>query len=154
LNHDCTDYMRKITEIMRKIAQIKKKIIQIQTIVFIVLLFMPIINAFAHTLPLNLMPSQTELIEQKQEVQEGFTIDKYKFRSLSSKETIISFYRQMFANQGFSEVEPTPPMKPALRFTYFFTKENQMILVSFLSHLEEGVTTFHVHIHEAEPISK
>ncbi|MDD5195692.1 MAG: hypothetical protein PHQ96_08495 [Candidatus Omnitrophica bacterium] len=131
---------------------------RLQRFKLIVLVFL-IISAsdagvFAHTLPMNLTPSQTELIEQKQELQEGFVIDKYKFRSLSSKETIISFYRQMFNNQGFGEVEPTPPLKNAQRLTYFFTKENQMILVSFLSHLDEGVTNYHVHVHEAGPTSK
>jgi hypothetical protein len=108
---------------------------------------------FAHTLPLNLMPTGTELVEQKQEVQEGCVIDKYKFRSQSSKEAIIEFYRTMFANQGFQEVEATPPLKTSLKFSFFFTKVNQMILVSFSNKVEEGITTYYVHVHDVGPVT-
>ncbi|MDD5584944.1 MAG: hypothetical protein PHV55_07815 [Candidatus Omnitrophica bacterium] len=108
---------------------------------------------FAHTLPLNLMPMGTELAEQKEETQENCLISKYQFRSQSSKESIMEFYRKMFTNQGFQEVEATPPLKASLKFTYFFTKENQMILVSFSNKVEEGTTTYYVHVHEVGPIT-
>ncbi|MBU2103207.1 MAG: hypothetical protein KKF80_07400 [Candidatus Omnitrophica bacterium] len=109
-------------------------------------------NATAKPIPLNLLPPSTELIEEKQEDQAGLSIFKFKFRSTSSKREILSFYRTMFANEGFQEVQATPEKKNPEQNTFFFTRGNQMILMHFVKVVDEGVATYYIHAHEAGPV--
>ncbi len=95
---------------------------------------------------LRLIPPQTELVGQHKQEEEELVTTSYQYKSRSSKESILEFYRLMFANQGFTEIQGQPPRKDPYRLNYFFTKEQEgtMVLLNFLRLVDEGVYTYFI----------
>lgn len=100
----------------------------------------------------KLMPAQTEFVSQKEDKSQLVVIDIYKFKSFSTKEKILEFYRKLFANESFSELKGYSPERKGggPQMAYFFTKANELILLNILLEPEDGAFTYYVTFHKPD----
>lgn len=107
-------------------------------------LFIVILTAFCFILPvfsqsLSLTPKKTELLEQKEENQDGIIIKNYRFHSHSSKEQIGEFYKQMFLSAGFKESKQSTKDKNVL----LFLKTDSIALLNFVADYEDKTAIYY-----------
>lgn len=100
----------------------------------------------------KLMPSRTELLSQKEDKSQLVLITSYKFASTNSKEKILEFYRKLFTNEGFSELEGYSPERKigGPQMAYFFAKENRLAILNVLLEPENGLIIYYVTLHEPD----
>ena len=126
--------------------------------IFLVVIFLAMINPFAWAQRLNLMPRGTELVDQQKRATDVVSTVTYKYYSDSTKEEIIRFYRHMFAQDGFTEIQQ-PPDTPAGSApgygggqVFFFMRQElarrSMIMINFLYHSEQGETTYFLTVYD------
>ncbi|MBD3246936.1 MAG: hypothetical protein GF333_08040 [Candidatus Omnitrophica bacterium] len=102
---------------------------------------------------LELMPPDTERLSALGEEQDLFSTGTFHFRSASTKEEIVEFYRTMFINSGYEEVDPAPiGATPPEKFAYFFRTPGRIIMLNFFLHPpKEGFTDYYITAHLVEP---
>ncbi|MFH1771309.1 MAG: hypothetical protein ABH872_00660 [Candidatus Omnitrophota bacterium] len=136
------------------------KIIRIIHYFFTVFLFIAIcLNVFAQAElqeRLKLLPRGTELVFEKQDGEKGVVeIIKRKYYSQAQKNEILEFYRIMFINEGFKELEGYPPIKDEkLKLVYSFSKGQTMVMLNFLQNSERLETTYWLSTHYVKSIPK
>ncbi len=102
---------------------------------------------------LEFLPPETELAEEDRGSEQGYEVLIRRYRSGSSQERIVNFYRTLFLGEGLREVRPYleegQPKPPEL--VYFFEKPGIMIILNFLGYLEEGRTAYYLSLYAVDP---
>lgn len=109
-------------------------------------------NCFAQAEKIyKLMPRDTQLLSQKEDKsQELVTVITYKYGSKSKKKKILEFYRLLFKNEGFGELVGYSPekQKAGPHMVYFFSKPNELALLSIINSQEDGLNIYYITLHE------
>ncbi|MCM8831725.1 MAG: hypothetical protein NC918_06015 [Candidatus Omnitrophica bacterium] len=116
---------------------------------FVALIFNLFIEVLAQNIEekvTKLMPPYTELLWKKQDTSQFINSIQYKFSTLSQKEKIIEFYRLMFTNEGFSQIESYSVSKRSSvpEMVYFFTKPNKLIVLNILRMPENDLNIYYI----------
>ncbi len=97
------------------------------------------------------MPSDTELLSQSQDKSQPLVIiTTYKYGSTSKKAKVLEFYRQLFKNEGYQELEgySREKQKAGPHEVYFFAKANSLAVLSLSSTRENGLGIYYIAVHE------
>jgi len=133
-----------------------KKVYNLQPVICSLFLAFAILlvaaNCFAQAQKVSkLMPRDTELLSQKQDKSQQFVvITTYKYGSANSKEKVLEFYRQLFKNEGFQELTgySAEKQKAGPHNVYFFTKANELAVLSITPDRENGLGIYYIALHE------
>ncbi|MDD4182866.1 MAG: hypothetical protein PHT53_03490 [Candidatus Omnitrophica bacterium] len=133
-----------------------KKIYNPQAIIYSLFLalaiFLVTANCFAEAQKVfKLMPRDTELLSQKQDKSQQFVvITTYKYGTATAKAKVLEFYRQLFKNEGYQELVGYTPekQKTAPHNVYFFTKVNELAILSITPDTENGLGVYYIALHE------
>jgi hypothetical protein len=101
----------------------------------------------------KLMPSNTQLLSQKEDKPQGLaTVKTYKYGSTSKKAKILEFYRQLFKNEGYQELIGYSPekQKAGPHEVYFFAKANALTVLSLTSTRENGLGIYFISLNEPD----
>ena len=97
---------------------------------------------------IELEPRGTELLEEKVEntYSDQFSTVKYRYRSSSSKEEIVDFYRKYLTERGFQESKMYPRRKDSQKIAFFYSKPKEMTILSFTTRLETFPSDYYITI--------
>jgi len=99
----------------------------------------------------RLMPPNTRLLSQKQDKsQQLIVVTTYKYGSVAKKEKVLGFYRQLFKNEGYQELKGYSPekQKAGPHEVYFFTKANELAVLSLTNTRENGMGIYYIALNE------
>ena len=138
-----------------------KKTYNPQSTVFIFFLIFFSVSCALHPVPCfsqtekvsKLMPRDTQLLSQEvDKSQELVVIATYKYGSASKKGKILEFYRLLFKNEGFTELTGYSPekQKAGPHMVYFFSKPNELVVLSLVNRLENGLNIYYIALHKPD----
>lgn len=118
-----------------------------------VFLFISIINFSLSPQDFNMSPPDSELINtQETSYQDGLKTTWYKYRSKSSQEEIVAFYRRLFTNEGYQEKSIPKGKSPV----YVFVKEKEggIVMLNFLSQEDKSNNIYFITVQDIDPEAK
>ena len=129
-----------------------KKFYKPQPVIYSLLLVLALLlvtaNCFAQAEKVyKLMPRDTQLLSQDVDKSQGLVaITTYKYGSLTKKAKILEFYRQLFKNEGFTELVGYSPekQKAGPHMVYFFSKPNELTVLSMTNIVEDGLNIYYI----------
>lgn len=126
--------------------------IAIYSLFFTMVIASGVVNCFAQAQKVaKLMPPETELLSQKQDKsQQLVTVTTYKYASTSKKAKLLEFYRQLFKNEGYQELEGYSPekQKAGPHEVFFFAKGNELAILSLTNTIENNKGIYFVTLNE------
>jgi hypothetical protein len=137
---------------LKKIYNIQFTVSILSLILFIVICALPLVPCFGQTEKVSmLMPPSTQLLSQTQDKsQQLVAVTTYKYGSTSKKVKVLEFYRQLFKNEGFTELQGYSPekQKAGPHEVYFFAKANKLAVLSLTSIRENGMGIYYIALNE------
>lgn len=131
-----------------------KKTYNLQLVVYSIIFLFFAVPCFAQAEKIiKLMPKETELLWQKDDISDPLVrIRTYRFGTANTQEKVLEFYRQLFKNDGFSEMEGYSPEKKPLgpKMAYFFTKPGKLIMLNLVGGSENDQHIYYITLHEPD----
>jgi hypothetical protein len=134
----------------KKISYSKLKLFILFLTLSSVFCFLSSVDCFGQVAKISkFLPPKTKLVSQKtDQSQEIITIYSHSFATYLDKNKVIDFYRLMFKNEGFRELQGYSPERKlgGPQLAYFFARPNELLLLNFMGQPEpaDGSLSYYV----------